>query len=194
MRAGAGPTIGLELRTRVTGSLALELRFDAERLLVVDYLNGTYYRGPNNADTRLSLFDLDLTPTEFIMAVTGRVPRDWYAQGNGMSLPDGTRVVRHGAETYFFQLDDKGLPSQWEKRRDGLTVLRVRYRAYSDMPVNGDLLRLPRQIRVYLQEETPRLVLGFAQFTPGDGDLAMPSPRSLPESAREFTPLELPPD
>ncbi len=166
---GATPVaFRFQIMARLTGSLLLEVRFDEGRMLVLDYVRNTYFLGPNSAENRQRLFALDMTPREFLMALTGRVPEAEFAQAGGEWI--GPRQARMGGEAahYRFWLDAHGLPSRWVKRRHGRELFRVEYRDYLSLSdAAGPPLRLPRKLRIYSGGEEPLLVLGVREFQPG---------------------------
>jgi hypothetical protein len=203
LQVTAEPAIRLQLLANLTGSLALEVRFDPERLLVLDYANQTYYRGVNDAQTRLRLFEVDLNPAEFLILLTGRVSRDAFAAGEGVLNREPPRSAAPGAapQAWFseggglllFWLDEWGLPSRWVKMVGGEPVFRVEYREYAEVPTDGGpTLRLPRKIRLYLRDSAPLMVLGIARIEPGAGAQPAVALTALPEGARDFAPGRLP--
>jgi hypothetical protein len=170
---------GQQLLMRITsaiGTTALEARLTPERMLVMDFGSETYFLGDNTPDHRDRLFSLDLSPDEFWILLTGRVPRDWFEAHRGrvegpfadMRLPDAT---------YRFSLDEQGLPTTAEKQTAAGRVWRVEWREYQSVPVDSGSLRLPRKVRVYVDELAPRLVLGIAAFRLWNG--ASPPPLSF---------------
>lgn len=164
-------TFQFRLMARFTGSLVLEVRFDERRMLVLDYARSTYFLGPNSAENRKRLFALDITPREFLIALTGRVPEAEFAEAGGEWI--SPRQARMGGEAahYRFWLDAHGLPSRWVKLRDGQELYRVEYRDYLSLSAAaGPPLRLPRKLRIYSGGEAPLLVLGVREFLPGMAD------------------------
>lgn len=159
-----GPAFHIQLRARLTGSLALDVRLNATDLLVVDYVHESYVLGSNTPGLREELFSLDLTPLDLQIAVTARVAADVFQAGHGTRLPGEARFHWDGAD-YRFTLDAAGLPSEWVKVRDGAPVLRVEYRSTVEaQPASGPPLRLPERIRVYAGQPQPRLVLGVQEW------------------------------
>ncbi|HUJ76729.1 MAG TPA: hypothetical protein VL359_17835 [bacterium] len=168
LRAQPGPSYQLQLRAPVTGSLALELRFDAQELLVLDYAKRSYFFGDNTPESRQALFSVDLDPEEFAMVVTGRVLQAWYQAGGGRSTAPGEVEFSRGEDRYRFHLDAEGLPQSWEKLHAGSPVFSVEYRSYLSLPLPaGPPLRLPQRIRVFFQQRQPALVLGISQVDLG---------------------------
>lgn len=196
LQASEGYAYRLELRARLTGSLALDIRFDPARVLLVDYVNKAYIRSANTPDVRLRLFDLDLSPDEFQILLTGRVLRSRFEAGAGSLRPDGSGAVFHdGSALHRFRLAADGLPTEWVKERDGRPVFRVEFRDWLQAPLPGSPpLRLPRKVRLYrggLPTSVPALLaFGVRDFQPGlDGQVRMDR---LPPSAAEFQPGLLP--
>jgi len=187
----AGGAYRLEVHARLTGALALELRFDERRLLFLDHASETYFLGPNGPEERRRLFSLDVTPAEFQFIVTGRVPRPWFEGGAGrLDGAGGAAFARDGAR-YRIDLDDHGLPRRWVKERDGATVFEVQYRSYSEVTLaEGAPLRLPRTVRVGLPGRPPLLVLGIREFLPARAPL-LPVNLAAPEGER-WRPAPLP--
>ena len=153
----------LRLTSPVLGTTALEVRFDARELLVVDLGAESYFLGANSTEHRLKLFSLDLTPEEFLMLLTARVPEPEFARGGGR-IEGNAAEFRAGPVTYRFALDESGLPAEWRKEVEGLPAWRVEYREYQDVPLGEGTLRLPRKVRVYAGDPQPRLVLGIGAF------------------------------
>ena len=179
LQAESGPQYRIQLRARVTGSLALDMRFDASDLLIVDYVHESYFLGGNAPETRKELFSLDMTPADFQMALTARVPEDVFQQGGGRLRPAEAEFSLHGDE-YRFTLDETGLPVEWTKRTDGVLVLRVEYRSFvAFRQGRGPAIRLPERIRVYAGEPQPRLVLGLREWRIG-ADAAAPPITFIP--------------
>jgi hypothetical protein len=167
VQAEPGPAYRIQLRARISGSLALDLRFDELDLLIVDYVHESYLLGGNTSATRNELFSLDMNPLDFRMALTGRVPAEVFRQGQGQRQPSEAHFFV-AADEYRFTLDEFGLPSQWTKRRGGVAALRVEYRSYLELPTGqGAPLRLPGRIRVYGAESQPRLILGIQEWRIG---------------------------
>ena len=194
LTAVEGQQIGMQVHARFTGGLVLDVRFDLDRLQVLDYVGEAYYMGPNVSETRSSLFELDLTTQEFLIALTGRVPRSWLDQRRGMPLAGKRYVAEEADALHLFWLGPEGLPTRWVKQsRQGETLFRVEYLTYGNQAAPGTTpLLLPRKLRVYLADEVPRLVLGIRRFTPG---VPLQDPlllEALPEAAREFSPIVLP--
>ncbi len=187
LRTGPGADTLIQLHARVTGSLALEVRFDDLRLLVLDYVNRTYYQGDNLSETRQELFSIDLTPEEFRTVVTGRVERRRFEQGHGTLLGPHEASYEIGEERYIFTLGEDGLPLSWVKQHRHVMQVRVEYRGYLDVPSSsGPPVRLPERVRVYVQESKPRLVLGLREFAlPGNPP---PLTFTLPTEAADFRP------
>lgn len=172
LRTAHGGTL-IQLKARVTGALAIEVRFDQRRLLVLDYVNKTYYQGDNTPETRKDLFDIDLSPEEFRMVVTGRVPREDFERGRGTLLGPHQAAYRNGNARYIFTLGDDGLPTAWVKQSNGEMQYRVEYRGYAEVPADGGPpVRLPERVRVYVTEGKPAIVLGLREFA---------MPRDVPE-------------
>jgi len=198
LQARPGPTVRLELRARITGTLALDLRFDPERLLVLDYANERYFSGRNTAAVRYRLFSLDFTPDEFLILLTGRVPRALFDTGRGRRPDRDTLVFTTGAATHRITLDGEGLPAEWRKSVDGYRVYRVEFRSYQELPFFAGQapLRLPRQARVYLENDGESvMVLGLSDLRharpPAIRVTAQPEPGWRPISLSELPP---PPD
>lgn len=196
LQASQGYAYRLELRARLTGSLALDIRFDPGRVLLLDYVNKSYIRSANTPAVRLRLFDLDLSPDEFQILLTGRVLRSRFEAGAGSLRPDGTGAVFHdGSALHRFRLAADGLPTEWVKERDGRPVFRVEFRDWLQAPLPGSPpLRLPRKVRLYrgdLPATAPAvLAFGVRDFQPGrDGQVRIDG---LPPSAAEFRPALLP--
>jgi hypothetical protein len=160
LEAQPGPVFRIQLRARVTGSLALDVRVSAADLLVIDYVHESYVLSSNTPDLREELFSLDLTPLDLQLAVTGRVPEAVFEAGHGTRLPGEARFDADGAQ-YRFTLGADGMPGEWVKLRDGVPVLRVEYRGMLDaQPPAGAPLRLPARLRIFAGDPPPRLVLG----------------------------------
>ncbi len=176
-----GPQFRILLRARVTGSLALDVRFDRTDLLIVDYVNSSYFLGGNTPAVRREVFSLDMTPLDFQMALTGRVPESLFREGGGVlgksqssdANPAGqpeppTATFSAGGAEYRFVLDASGLPTEWSKWTGGVATLRVEYRSYSEQSQTaGPPIRLPERIRIYAGEPQPRLVLGLREWRIG---------------------------
>lgn len=185
-----GPAYRIRLRARLTGGLALEARFDPNTLLVVDYLNETYYLGANTPANRRHLFLVDLTPGEFLTVFTGRIGAGPFRSGGG-TLSGGEATYLAGNAQHSFLLDGHGLPSEWIRRRSGEPELRVVFREY--MTVEGaPWLRVPRKVRLTQDGGQTALALGLQRFVPGATAGKMPPVTKLPESAREYAPSPLP--
>ena len=187
VRTAPGGATLIQLKARVTGSLALEIRFDARQLLVIDYVHKSYYQGDNTPETRNTLFSIDLSPEEFRMVLTGRVSRRDFEQGRGTLQGPHEAVYRRGADRYLFTLGPDGLPMSWVKQHEGLMQFRVEYRTYLDVPSDGGLpVRLPERARVYVTGSKPTLVLGLRDFT---APKHPPEPTfALPPEAAGFQP------
>jgi len=186
LRSGPGDAHVLQLRARMTGSLALELRFDDLYLLVLDYVHETYFRGFNDPETRLDQFSTDLNPEEFRMAVTGRVPRRVFEEGGGVYNGAGEAAFSVGLERYVFTLDAQGLPQRWVKLSGGQEALRVEYRGTVEVPsASGPPVRLPERVRVYVGEARPRLVLGVREYLPAAVTPLTAADLQLPADLRE---------
>lgn len=174
------PAVQLQLRARITGTLALDLRFDDHDLLVLDYANEQYFAGPNTSAVRYELFSLDFTPQEFLILLTGRVPRRLFDAGRGeRPQPDALTFATPGG-SHRMTLDDHGLPAEWVKTAGGRRVYRVAFRSYNELPFfpGEPPLRLPRQVRVFLEDgDGPVLVLGLR-------DLRFGGPEAIRLTAR----------
>lgn len=186
----------VRLHVPVSGAVAVELRFDAERLLLVDYLARRTYRAQNTSANRMRLFGVDLTPEEFQMLLTGRVTRERFAAGGGEYSPPqaafGEAEVR-----YVFDLDEHGLPRTWRKEQAGAVRFRVEYLSWMDVAVNATgNLRMPRKVRLYVDDGPPVLVLGLRGMVPGADTQAAAESISLdrlPPGSTDFTASALPP-
>lgn len=173
----------------VLGTTALEARLTPATLLVVDYGSETYYLGANTPDHRDKLFALDMTPEEFLIVLTGRVPRAAFEAGQGR-IDGDTAVFGSPEAVYRFTLNGEGLPDSAVKLAPDGRGWRVEYREYQPVPTgpNGSLL-LPRKVRVFAGDPAPRLILGIAeiQLWPEDGS----EPLSLePPEGMTFQGLE----
>lgn len=203
LQALPGPVYGLQMHARLTGGLALEVRFDRARVMVVDYVNESYVLAANTPDTRLRLFDMDLAPHELQTLLTGRVSRDRFAAGGGNVAPDGSGAAfREDGAWHRFRLGPDGLPREWVKEDGGAPVFRAEFREYLDVPQpGGPPLRLPRKVRLYGGGGAPGnpdgggpalLALGVRDFQPGVGSAAPLALDALPAGARDFAPGRLP--
>ncbi len=176
-----------QLLAPITGALVVELRFDEQRLLALNYGEGTYFLAENTEENRRRLFSLDITPAEFLMMLTGRVPRAAFEAGGGAKEGPRQRVMESAGVRYRFLLGEDGLPKGWSKaRRAGggagtfyLVEYRVEYREFLTLPPasgkeNGAPFRIPRKIRVRSGDGDALLVIGLREFLPGAG-----SPRPL---------------
>lgn len=192
LQAVAGPSFRIRLKAPLTGALALEIRFDPEALVVVDYVNETYSSGKNTPANRSHLFQMDLTPREFQVLLTGRVDKAAFLAGGG--LRSGRKVTyREGETLHTFRLDEHGLPLEWIRIRKGSPPMRVEFREYREWPAGrGVVLRLPRKVRVYQAGGRSRLTLGIRQFRPGASGGPLPRPEDLPENVRKFRRALLP--
>ncbi len=167
LQAESGPQYRIQLRARVTGSLALDVRFDSSDLLIVDYLHESYFVGANAPDIRTELFSLDMSPLDFQIALTARVPEQLFRQGDGKLRAADAEFSLDGDE-YRFTLDASGLPVEWSKLRNGIPVLRVEYRSFLALRQGpGPAIRLPERIRIYTGEPQPRIVLGVSEWRIG---------------------------
>ena len=195
LQAIPGPAFRIRLKAPLTGALALEIRFDAKALLVVDYINETYSAGKNTPANRLHLFQMDLSPEEFLILLTGRVDQAAFLAGGGvLTGPEARKATyRDGDTRHTFRLDPYGLPVQWIRERKGFPRMRVEFRQYSEWPTaRGGVLRLPRKVRVYQGELRSRMALGIRRFRPGASGGTLPAPDDLPESLRKFRRAPLP--
>lgn len=196
LRGTTGPLYNIRLKARLTGSLAVEVRFDNQRLMVVDYVNERYFQGDNNEDARRKLFSLDLESEDLQTLVTGRVERERFERGGGWRQGMRTGFTQ-GAVRHTFVLDEWGLPLRWTKFREEGEVFQVHFREYFDLPTapGKPPLRLPRKVRL-IAPDGGLLVLGLRAFipettsgaVPASGANALPSPDDLPAGARDFAP------
>lgn len=190
----------LRLSTRLLGTLALEVRFDPSRLLVLDFADESYILGDNNSANRLALFSLDITPGEFLTILTARVPQEVFERGGGTHAANGQAIYQGHGGINRFTLGDDGLPRGWIKQQDGVTVFRVEYRTYMVVRTAGGVdLRLPQKIRVYAGDvdtgdPSPRMVLGIREihlWTAGETPVSF---QVHPDSGLEYRPMpEQPP-
>jgi hypothetical protein len=194
VQALPGPAYRLELRSALTGGLALELRITPQRLRVIDYVNDTVLQVPNTADARLRLFAVDLPPEDLQTLLTGRVGRARFAAGGGvLRTAAGEAEFREGAATHRFRLDEHGLPSEWVKAGADGAGFRVEFREYLELPqAGGPPLRLPRKVRLYTGSGPALLVVGVRDVRPGAQEAAAPPLDVLPPAAANFAPGELP--
>lgn len=168
LMASKEQVIQLQLLAPVTGSLVLELRFDSQRLMLLDFNNHTYFSGANTPENRDRLLGLDMTSGDFLMALTGRLPRDLFASSGGRRISDRHLRMEDGATGYEFWLNADGLPERWEKTREGQRVYRVEYRDYLELATaSGAPLLFPRKFRVYTGGEKPVLIMGVREVMPG---------------------------
>jgi len=164
-----GPLFRVQLKARVTGSLALDIRISASDLLVIDYVHESYILGANTEDLRQELFALDLTPFDLELALTGRIPEAFFKTTGGTLTPAGAEFQAEGAE-YHVKLDASGLPAEWTKTLHGAPVIRVEYRSYADVHAgSGPVVRMPERIRIYAGQPQPRLILGIQEWQLADG-------------------------
>ena len=191
IRSGQGTEFWLQLRARVSGSLVLEARFNPRDLLVVNYADETYFLGPNRPDTRREQFLMDLSPGEFLVLLTGRLDRRVFEAGAGRWSGPTQAAYDAGQDRYTFTLDESGLPREWSKSSGGARAFRVEYRSYKDIAVDGGaIVRMPERVRVYVEGEQPRIVLGISEFHLRAS--RVPLDFDLPPSAKRFrrlTPL-----
>lgn len=182
-----GAAAVIQIKARITGSLVMEVRFDQRQLLVLDYVNKAYYQGDNTPETRKDLFNIDLSPEEFRMVVTGRVVRRDFERGQGMLLGPHQAAYRNGSARYIFTLGDDGLPLSWVKQEHGEARYRVEYRGYAELPARGGPpVRLPKSVRVYILEGKPAITLGLREFAIPESapDIGF----ALPPEAADFQP------
>lgn len=196
----AGGAFRLELLARMTGGLVLELRFDRQHLLALDYVNETYTLAANTPAHRQRLFRVDLSPEEFAMLLTARVPLEAFRAGEGYRDADSA-TFQAGNTRYAFTLGPDGLPTAWRKVEGGRTVLRVEYPAYmaaQGFAEGAPPVRVPQKVRVHLGEDgdaPPVLVLGLSRFVPAAAEAPEAlSVTRLPSSAQDFAPVPLPPE
>ncbi len=197
LQAVSGPAFRIRLKAPLTGALALEMRFDPTTLVVVDYVNETYSAGKNTPANRLHLFQMDLAPEEFQILLTGRMDKAAFLAGGGLLSGPEARIAtyRDGDTLHTFRLDQYGLPVQWIRERKGSPTMRVEFRQYQEWPTaRGEVLRLPRKMRVYQEALRSRLALGIRRFRPGASGGTLPAPEDLPESVRKFRRAPLPED
>ena len=180
----------LRLSARVIGTTALEIRFNADDLLVLDFTEDTYYAGPNTAESRLRVFSLDITPAEFQMALTGRIPARRFSDGQGTVEPDWASFSI-GEATYGFLLGPDGLPVEWTKSSDGAIDYRVVYREYMNVETGGAPFRVPRKIRIFEGNGEPLAVLGLGTFQPWRNTADDVSFSVDPAAGLRFQPLEI---
>lgn len=184
----------LQMLARLTGSLAIEVRFDQHWLILLDFLNESYLRLPNTPLYRERLFLVDLSPDEFQILLTGRVPLPIFQRGKGKQDAHSASFDM-GQAQHRFQLNEQGLPAVWTKTVNGTTAFRVEYRDYLSMPLtskpaaNGAPFYLPRKIRLYRQGKAPLMVLGISQASLGnEPEAPQLSTRELPPGTRDFRP------
>lgn len=190
LMAGKAQAFQLQLLAPFTGSLVLELRFDSRRLLLLDFNNQTYFSGGNTPENRVMLLGLDMTPAEFLMALTGRLPAEVFAASGGRRITERRLRMDDGATSYEFWLDDRGLPARWEKTREGEPVYRVEYRDTLELATaSGAPLLLPRKIRIYTDGQKPVLIMGVREVMPGVAHSRPPGFDPPEGSAWRFQPL-----
>lgn len=174
LEAEPGPLYRIQIRARISGSLALDLRFDDGDLLVVDYVHESYLLGGNTPETRRDLFSIDMNPLDFQIALTARVPDELFQDSHGRLSPHEAQFDI-GGDQYRFTLDASGLPVEWTKLRGGVPAFRVEYRGYLEIPNGqGPAVRLPERIRVYGPESQPRLIIGIQEWFLGADPNAPP--------------------
>ena len=197
----------IELLARLTGSLALDVRFDRQWMMVVNHAAESYYLGPNTARARQALFSMDLTAEEFLTLCTARVLAHRFHAGGGV-LAGGRASYSEGNARHTFLLDARGLPREWIKEVGGVRVFRAVFRAYMEVPnPEGVSLRVPRKVRLIsgaaenkadhnvAERKGPppaSMVLGFRSFTPGVEMAIPPSTAELPPGAAEYSPNLIP--
>ncbi len=195
----------IELLARFTGSLALDVRFDRQRMMVVNHATESYYLGRNTARARRELFSMDLTVEDFLILFTARVLADRFRSGGGI-LEGGRATYSEGKARHTFLLDGNGLPREWIKEVEGVRVFRAVFRAYMEVPnPQGVSLRVPRKVRLIdgAAKEggsnggsgglpPASLVLGIRSFTPGVELAVPPSPEELPPGVADYSPNLLP--
>ena len=173
----------IQLMARVTGSKAMELQLADDKLLYLDYLKSTYFEGPNTRANRLRLFRFDLSAADFLLLVTGRMPREEFEAAGGHISQGGYAEMTVGDSHYSFTLDKHGLVQRWVKSQQAKVIYRVDYGPYLLVPTSqGTPLRVPHRVRVYTDEEKPTIVLGVREFKPGSHsleavDFSLPSGR-----------------
>ena len=158
----------IQLRARVTGSLAMELQMADEQLLFLDHLKHTYFEGPNTRANRLRLFHSDMSAADFLLLLTGRFPREEFEAGKGTISKGGYAELTLGESHYSFTLDSHGLVQRWAKGQKAKVIYRVEYGPYLAVPTNkGQILRVPHRVRVFTDSDKPAMVLGVREFRPG---------------------------
>ena len=86
-------------------------------------------------------------------------------------------------------------PVQWIRERKGSPRMRVEFRQYQEWSTaRGEVLRMPRKVRVYQGKHGSRLALGVRRFRPGASGGTMPAPEDLPGSVLKFRRTPLPGD
>ena len=182
----------VQLMARITGSLVMELQLADEKLLFLDYLKETYFTGPNTRANRMKLFQFDLSAADFLLLVTGRIPKEEFEASGGRLFSGGYAEMTIGDSQYSFTLDKNGLLKRWVKGQQAKVIYRVEYGPYLLVPTDkGQTLRVPHQVRVYTDEEKPTFVLGVRDFKPGINELK-PVDFELPPG-KEWQ-LKIPPD
>lgn len=210
LSASSAGSYRIELLARFTGTLVLDVRFDRQRMMVVNHAAESYYLGPNTARARRELFSMDLTAEDFLILFTGRVLAERFRSGGGI-LTDGRATYREGMARHTFLLDKYGLPREWIKEVEGVRVFRAVFRAYMEVSSpEGISLRVPRKVRLIGGEAREggsngengagenkgpppaSMVLGIRSFTPGVELAVPPSPAELPPGVADYSPNLLP--
>jgi hypothetical protein len=198
LQALPGAAFRLELRSPLTGGVALEVWLLPARLRVIDYVNETWLLAENTPEVRRRLFAVDLAPADLQTLFTGRVEQARFERGAGALSPARDEAAfRDGDALHRFRLDPHGLPAEWVKEGPGGRVFRVEFREYLALPEGvAEPLRLPRKVRLYGADGEPLLVLGLHTVRLGltpDGAADAPPPLdALPPAARDFAPVRLP--
>ncbi|MDH4122240.1 MAG: DUF4292 domain-containing protein [Deltaproteobacteria bacterium] len=173
----------IRMETPVVGTTAAEMWFSPEKLILLDYRERAFFKGPNTPAQRGAVLGADLSPMEFRMALTGRVPQGVFRQGKGWVTPTAKGAeagFQAGSAEYRFTLGPKGWPTKWEKWEGGQLRFRVEYGYWERVPwagpsKGGGVLMVPLRIKVLDWREKSGLSFLLDRYHPGEVPPRFPS-------------------
>lgn len=174
--ASSTKELRIQIFTPVIGTLLYEIRVNATQFMTLDYQNQIWFLGENNSENRKEWLGVDVTISQFIWILWGRMLKQEFEELKGIFFTPNLGEVRTPTSILSFELSEQGILQTLTIRKSEQKV-DVQIRSYQSfftqfIPKKIVIRETSNQSKLILVLNRPEynpVLIDPLQFTPPKG-------------------------
>lgn len=152
--ASSTKELRIQIFTPVIGTLLYEIRANATQFMTLDYQNQIWFLGENNSENRKEWLGVDITISQFIWILWGRMLKQEFEELHGTFFTPNSGEVRTPDSVLSFALSEQGILQTLTIRKNEQRV-DVQIRSYQSFMTQF----IPKKIVIQETSNQSKLIL-----------------------------------